>query len=112
NDAYINDPDRPTLSLSFKDTFGQLLTDFNPYRIKLMPFFSNLLPEGHMRRYLADAACVHPDREFFLLWALGCDLPGAITVTSTDEQVWPESSPTGFREDNSGSTTIGDALRF
>ncbi|WP_397473202.1 HipA N-terminal domain-containing protein [Pusillimonas sp.] len=56
NEAYINAPDRPTLSLSFKDTLGQLLTDFKPYRIKLMPFFSNLLPEGHLRKYLAKAA--------------------------------------------------------
>ncbi|WP_353172758.1 HipA N-terminal domain-containing protein [Paracandidimonas soli] len=41
NESYISDPDRPTLSLSYKDAFGQLLTDFRPYRIKLMPFFSN-----------------------------------------------------------------------
>ena len=34
NDAYIEDPNRATLSLSFKDTFGQLLTDFRPYRCK------------------------------------------------------------------------------
>ena len=91
-DAYINNKDRATLSLSVKDTFGQLLTDFQPYRIKLMPFFSNLLPEGHLRTYLADTARVHPEREFFLLWALGRDLPGAITVTAENDQARPESS--------------------
>src|SRR5699024_2118034 len=89
NDAYIEDPNRATLSLSFKDTFGQLLTDFRPYRSKLMPFFSNLLPEGHLRRYLATAANVHPEREFFLLQALGRDLPGAITVTADEQHTWP-----------------------
>ena len=36
---------------------------------KAMPFFSNLLPERHLRTYLADTARVHPEREFFLLWA-------------------------------------------
>ncbi|MDN5873722.1 MAG: HipA N-terminal domain-containing protein [Sinobacteraceae bacterium] len=78
NEAYINNAGRPTLSLRFKDAFGQLLTDFKPYRSKLMPFFSNLLPEGHLRQYLAQTAGIHSDREFFLLWALGQDLPGAI----------------------------------
>jgi serine/threonine-protein kinase HipA len=35
-----------------------------------MPYFANLLPEGHMRTYLAEQAGVNPAREFFLLWAL------------------------------------------
>jgi serine/threonine-protein kinase HipA len=112
NDAYINDPGRAALSLSVKDTFGQLLTDFKPYRIKLMPFFSNLLPEGHLRKYLADTARVHPEREFFLLWALGRDLPGAITVTTEDDRAWPGSSNTGFEDDEGASTAVEHALRF
>jgi len=112
NDAYINDPDRATLSLSVKDTFGQLITDFRPYRIKLMPFFSNLLPEGHLRKYLADAACVHPEREFFLLWALGRDLPGAITVTAEDDQAWPEQSRTELEGEDTAPAAIEHALRF
>src|SRR5690606_3899372 len=66
NETYIPDPARPMLSLSFKDAFGQLRTDFSPTRMRLLPFFSNLLPEGHLRQYLADAASVHPEREFFL----------------------------------------------
>ncbi|NLC35427.1 MAG: type II toxin-antitoxin system HipA family toxin, partial [Alcaligenaceae bacterium] len=112
NDAYINDPDRATLSLSVKDTFGQLLTDFKPYRVKLMPFFSNLLPEGHLRTYLANGARVHPEREFFLLWALGRDLPGAITVTTEDDQAWPESSNTRLEDDDAVPTAVEHALRF
>lgn len=104
NETYINNPDRPTLSLSFKDTFGQLLTDFKPYRIKLMPFFSNLMPEGHLRQYLAGTAGVHPEREFFLLWALGQDLPGAITVTAEDNHAWPEVSRAGPEDDDATPT--------
>jgi serine/threonine-protein kinase HipA len=54
-----------------------------------MPFFSNLLPEGRMRDYLAERAGVNPEREFFLLWALGSDLPGAITIRPIDGDELP-----------------------
>jgi len=48
---------------------------------RLPAFFSNLLPEGHLREYLAAQAGVQSHREFFLLAALGADLPGALTIT-------------------------------
>ena len=86
---HIADPQRPTLGLHFKDAFGELRTDFRPVQTKVMPFFSNLLPEGHLRHYLAERAGVHPEREFFLLWALGRDLPGAITIVPADGEAWP-----------------------
>ena len=88
-EGYINDPDRPTLGLSFKDVHGDLITDHRSYKIKLMPFFSNLLPEGHLRKYLAEKADIHPDREFFLIWVLGRDLPGAVTIEPADGEAWP-----------------------
>lgn len=59
-DDYIANPQRQTLSLSFKDQNGDLITDHRPYKIKLLPFFSNLLPEGHLRRYLAERVDIHP----------------------------------------------------
>ncbi|MXZ72952.1 MAG: type II toxin-antitoxin system HipA family toxin [Acidobacteria bacterium] len=77
---YIEDPGRNTLSLAFKDDLGGLLTDHPPTRPRLLPYFSNLLPEGALRDYLARHAGVKSQREFFLLWALGDDLPGAVTV--------------------------------
>jgi serine/threonine-protein kinase HipA len=86
---YINDPNRQTLSLNFKDQQGDLITDHRPYKIKLLPFFSNLLPEGHLRKYLAEKADIHPDREFFLMWVLGRDLPGALTIEPADGEAWP-----------------------
>jgi serine/threonine-protein kinase HipA len=89
NDAYINDEGRPTLSLGFKDNLGALITEFNPVQTRVLPFFSNLLPEGHMRTYLAEQAGVKPNREFFLLWVLGKDLPGAITIEPADGDAWP-----------------------
>lgn len=77
---YVNDANRSTLSLSFKDQLGELIPVSRVANVALPPFFSNLLPEGHLRTYLAEKAGVHPEREFFLLAALGADLPGAVTV--------------------------------
>jgi serine/threonine-protein kinase HipA len=77
---YLDDPQRPTLSLSFKSAGGGLVTTVRPVTRRVPPFFSNLLPEGHLRTYLARLAEVKPEREFFLLAALGADLPGALTV--------------------------------
>jgi len=87
SEEYIESANRPTLGLRFKDSLGGLISEFRPYRIRLMPFFSNLLPEGHLRKYLAERAGVKESREFFLLKALGQDLPGAITVTEHDEHI-------------------------
>jgi serine/threonine-protein kinase HipA len=106
---YIDDPDRPTLSLSFKDSLGGLLTDFRPMRMQVEPFFSNLLPEGPLRRYLAERAGVKEVREFFLLWALGIDLPGAVTLRPADEGSW--LSETAI-EDSRAKDRTDHALRF
>jgi serine/threonine-protein kinase HipA len=48
--------------------------------MRLPAFFSNLLPEGQLRDYLAARGGVRPQREFFLLSVLGADLPGALVV--------------------------------
>src|SRR5208282_626440 len=79
--SYIDDPQRPTLSLSFKGRTGGLVTALRPVPRRVPPFFSNLLPEGHLREYLAKLADVNPEREFFLLAVLGADLPGALVIT-------------------------------
>lgn len=89
SDAYISDPGRPTLSLSFKDQLGGLVTQIPTTQTRVPPFFSNLLPEGPLRIYLADRAGVNEKREFFLLWVLGRDLPGAITINSAEGPAWP-----------------------
>jgi serine/threonine-protein kinase HipA len=111
-EEYAEDPLRPTLSLSYKARTGGLLTAVRPVSRRLPPFFSNLLPEGHLRTYLAGLAGVNPQREFFLLAALGADLPGATTVTpiGADGTVAPTEEtleghpPAGSRR--------GGALRF
>src|ERR1019366_4926443 len=81
---YIDDAHRPTLSLSFKGQTGGLVTAFRPVGRRLPPFFSNLLPEGHLRTYLAEKAGVKPEREFFLMAILGADLAGAVTISPLD----------------------------
>ncbi len=83
--AYIDNPNRPILSLSFKDAAGELATAVKTTRTRLPPFFANLLPEGQMSEYLARRANVSAKREYFLLAALGYDLPGAITVHPAEE---------------------------
>jgi len=113
NDAYIDDPDRSTFGLGFKDEFGTLLTDFRPYQKRVMPFFSNLLPEGHLRSYLAQKAKINEEREFYLLWALGHDLPGAITIRPADGETWPPDLDDGGEHDRHDNDDHRDnALRF
>jgi serine/threonine-protein kinase HipA len=84
---YIDDSNRPTLSLSFKSGAGGLVTALRPVPRRVPPFFSNLLPEGHLRTYLAKLAEINPEREFILLAVLGADLPGALVVTPLDGDV-------------------------
>jgi len=89
NQAYIDDASRPTLSLSFKDSLGGLITDIRPTQTRVTPFFANLLPEGPLRDYLAKRAKVNSRREFFLLWVLGQDLPGALEIRPADGDKLP-----------------------
>ncbi len=108
NDAYVADEDRPVLGLSFKEQLGGLLTVFRPTRTRLMPFFSNLLPEGHLRTYVAQRAGVNPVREFFLLWVLGADLPGAVTIRPAHHDAWPPDESGAADDDHRRD----NALRF
>lgn len=81
---YVDDPNRPTLSLSYKGQAGGLVTALRPVGRRLPPFFSNLLPEGHLRTYLAQKAGVKPEREFFLMAVLGDDVAGAVRFKLMD----------------------------
>lgn len=106
--SYVEaEAERPTLSLSFKAAGGGLVEQTRPTRVRLTPFFSNLLPEAHLREYLAARGGIHPDREFFLLWLLGADLPGAIVVRSVDG-----SSPPTDEEVRQPAHADESALRF
>jgi serine/threonine-protein kinase HipA len=81
---YAGDAERPTLSLAYRDSYGALLNAPRPYSVRLEPFFSNLLPEGALRDYLAGRAGVKVMREYPLLGALGSDLPGAVRAVPAE----------------------------
>jgi serine/threonine-protein kinase HipA len=100
---------RPTLSLGFKAADGSLVEQTRPTRVRLPPVFSNLLPEAYLREYLAARGGIHPDREFFLIWLLGADLPGAIEVRAPDG-----AAPPATADRESAARDRGDepALRF
>ena len=117
-DEYVADQSRPTLSLSFKDEHGGLITQWPSKQRRLLPFYSNLLPEGHLREYLAARAGIHTEREFFLLCALGRDLPGALTVDSSEGELWPlepgeeEGNAPNFKEKALRFSLAGVQLKF
>jgi len=108
--SYIDEPNRPTLSLSFKGESGGVVAPTRPVAMRVPPFFSNLLPEGHLRDYLAARAGVKPQREFFLLAVLGADLPGALTVIPRDQDEAASHHGDVHRPD--ADRQHDDALRF
>jgi HipA N-terminal domain len=61
-------------------------------RLRLPPWFSNLLPEGRLRDWIAADRKVSADREMELLAQVGHDLPGAVRVlpdeTPGDRPTW------------------------
>ena len=95
-EEYIHDPNRLTLGLGFRDSLGHLITNFRSNQTRIIPWFSNLLPEGQLRQYLAEQARVKSTREFFLLWMLGQDLPGAVIVQPADGEECPPAAHDGF----------------
>ena len=91
DDSYIElGPSRPTLSLSFnvpgdEEATERTLREIHSSRMRLPPFFSNLLPEGVLREYMVKLLKVHHDHEFDLLMTLGKSLPGAVRAVPSDE---------------------------
>ena len=112
NDAYIEDLGRDALSLSFKDQLGELISEIRPTQTRLMPFFANLLPEGAMRDYLASRSNVNSVRDFFIIWALGEDLPGAITVRSSNGEMPPARGDERSRRTRPAHQANEQPLRF
>lgn len=95
DEDYIADPQRPTLSLSYRganeaDT-QQILRSARDARLvrtdgRWPAYFQNLLPEGHNRDRLARERGCAPDDEFELLAAAGHDLMGALEVEPVPAQ--------------------------
>lgn len=92
---YIEDPHRPTLSLSYQGADDAatraILSAARDARLtrvdgKWPSFFQNLLPEGHNRERLARERGCTIDDEFELLAAAGHDLMGALEVEPVPAQ--------------------------
>jgi serine/threonine-protein kinase HipA len=110
DDNYRNSEDAPVLSFkAFRDATGAYRTAFRPTRTRLHPYFSNLLPEGHLRTYLARHARVNAVRDFPLVRLLGRDLPGALQIV--DEHGAAGAAPDADRIEETGSPS-DDVLRF
>lgn len=81
--GYWGDPDRSVLGLRFED---------DPHarhqaKMRLPPWFSNLLPEGRLREWIAMAHRTSVQREMDLLAQVGHDLPGAVQVLPSDDVI-------------------------
>ncbi|SKB26634.1 type II toxin-antitoxin system HipA family toxin [Sphingopyxis flava] len=105
--AYAADPARATLSLAYRDTHGALIDQPRAYQTRIEPFFSNLLPEGTLRDYLARRAGVKSPREYRLLAELGADLPGAVTAEPVGGWEAPEEA-----DEEGTKAQAKHALRF
>jgi serine/threonine-protein kinase HipA len=89
---YREAADRPVLGLVFEDRPDRV----HVATVRLAPWFSNLLPEGRLRDWIAGERGVNRQREMELLAQVGHDLPGAVRVLpdSQDliESMWRHDS--------------------
>jgi serine/threonine-protein kinase HipA len=78
---YQEDPEREVLGLVFEErpTFVHVSS------VRLAPWFSNLLPEGRLRDWIAEERGVSRQREMELMTQVGHDLPGAVRILPEGE---------------------------
>lgn len=77
DDTYVAEPHRAVLGLRFEEDLRARHRSVQ----RLPPWFSNLLPEGRLRQWIAEARGVSETLELELLAEVGHDLPGAVRVT-------------------------------
>jgi len=100
-EGYWDDPNRAVLGLRFEE---------NPHarhqsKLRLPPWFSNLLPEGRLREWIAQARRTSTDREMELLAQVGHDLPGAVRVFAADQVMRVDMSGNDDASNGRGSPT-------
>ncbi|MEZ5212012.1 type II toxin-antitoxin system HipA family toxin [Gordonia sp. (in: high G+C Gram-positive bacteria)] len=102
--GYLDDPRRPVLGLSFEENVDLAVRG----GARLPAWFSNLLPEGVVRTWIASDLGVASDREFDLLGRVGLDLPGAVVVTvvDADDRVLPTVFSRSVEETGSESAQL------
>lgn len=102
-ESYRKTYPRPVLGQIFEDDLERAWRR----RVRLPPFFSNLLPEGPLKSFLAQEVGVPPEREGFLLAHAGQDLPGAVTAEWEEGEEVTEG-PTKLNGEDGGSAGGGD----
>ncbi|GJL58776.1 MAG: putative kinase Y4dM [Nitrospirales bacterium] len=111
DESYAADPSHPVLSQSYYSPDGELLTSTKTYSGKAPPFFSNLLPEGQLREYLAARGDIKPTHEFHLLYLLGEDLPGAVIAKPAEGFAMPlKKEEEGLSEKKEGEQPLRFSL--
>ncbi|OGT37313.1 MAG: hypothetical protein A3F12_03590 [Gammaproteobacteria bacterium RIFCSPHIGHO2_12_FULL_38_14] len=103
---YIKKQHRPVLSQSFYNNKKELITSLPPTKTKAPPYFANLLPEGHLRKYLAMCGKINENRDFPLLKLFGNDLPGALVLKPSSTIHVPLSSIDIQLEKNYADETV------
>jgi len=106
-ESYLNKPQRPVLSQSFFRPSGEIIPETKLSRVKLPAFFSNLLPEGQLRKYLAQLGDLKPTQEFGLIELLGKDLPGSVIVEAIEGNKFKKENT-----QNEEQTELSEAYRF
>lgn len=93
DESYLSMADKPILSQSFFNKSGDIITETKIVQTKLPAFFSNLLPEGHLREYIAQQSGVSKQSEYKLIALLGKDLPGNVIVSVNDNSDFEAEEP-------------------
>jgi serine/threonine-protein kinase HipA len=106
-DDYVNNAERPVLTLSLYDETGKLNISPIVKTTRVAPFFSNLLPEGRLSEFVAQQAGVKSGRELPLLRVVGDDLPGAVVVRAE-----ADGPPVQEEEEEVRSLDESQPLRF
>ena len=107
----LSHSDRPILSQSFFQKDLSLVPMVGPTQTKAPAYFSNLLPEGYLREYLAKKAGINSVRDFGLLRLLGQDLPGAVRLELPQELLdHLEDSPELLKQEKAWKEE--DVLKF
>lgn len=106
DEEYRGNPNRPILGMIFETDPGEIHSS----SLKLPPWFSNLLPEGILRDWIAADRNVSRQREMELLAQVGHDLPGAVTVL-TEGGATEELAP-GIGEPEEFDSTLSPRLKF
>lgn len=108
---FVSNDARPTFSLITHPNSpkaANILAKPWVKRHKLHPVLSNMLPEGALRDYLAQALKTHSDNEFDLFAHLGRDLPGALIATAIEPNAIPDYVLDDTAKANAVKTVVQD----